>query len=189
MKAAARKSSSRLVFEADATLFLYHFAFGFKILFRNIQATHAVGFEPQHPFQIIAGEGFEKIGGVVGGFSVVESAHGFDDAGKFFSRNVRRTLKHQVLEEVRETGAAGQFVFGTYVIPDLEIDYRHGMIFEENYLQPVGEGADRVIHFGGHDIRRFLLGSGGSVGQCSDDGQAQDGHAASETMGHSHQLP
>ncbi len=59
----------------------------------------------------------------------------------------------------------GQFVLRPYVIPDLEVDDRHGVIFEENYLQAVGQGVDRVIHFGRHDVRRFLLGGGGLIEQ------------------------
>src|SRR3984957_12449634 len=122
-----------LVFDPDATFFFYDFALGFEIFFGNVEAAHAVRFEPQNSFQVIAGESFEKIRGVVSGFRIVEPADGFDDSRMFFSRNMRRALEHQVLEEVRETGAAGQFVFGSHVIPNLEVDDRNGVIFEENY--------------------------------------------------------
>ena len=149
-----------LVFDPDATFFFYDFALGFEIFFGNVEAAHAVRFEPQNSFQVIAGESFEKIRGVVSGFRIVEPADGFDDSGMFFSRNMRRALEHQVLEEVGETGAARQFVFGSDVIPNLEVDDRNGVIFEENYLQPVGEGMDGEFHFGRHDVRRFLLGGG-----------------------------
>jgi len=42
-----------------------------------------------------------------------------------------------VFEEVRETGVAREFVLAADVVPDLEIDHRHFVVFEQNDLQAV----------------------------------------------------
>src|ERR1700721_3563667 len=76
-----------LIFYSDTALFLNHFSFGFEILVGDIEAAHAVGFEPQNTLEIIARESFVEIRAVVGGFGVVEAAYGFDDAGMFLARN------------------------------------------------------------------------------------------------------
>ncbi|MNC93966.1 hypothetical protein D3C83_107080 [compost metagenome] len=47
----------------------------------------------------------------------------------FLGLYVGGALEHQVFEEMRETGAAGFFVFGADVEPDLYVDHRRGMVF------------------------------------------------------------
>ena len=150
-----------LIFDTDAALFLDDLTLGFKIFLGDVEAAHAVGFEPQDSFEIVAGEGLVEIGGVVAGFSVVETADGFNDAGMLFSGDVRGTLEHQMLEEMGEAGMAGLFVFRADVIPDLKIDDWDGVIFEKDDLQAIGQGVHGVGEFRRHDVRGFLLRAAG----------------------------
>jgi hypothetical protein len=50
-----------------------------------------------------------------------------------------------VLEQVRETGASGTFVLRADVIPDLGVNDRRGVIFQEDDLHAVGQGRHRVV--------------------------------------------
>ncbi len=142
-----------LIIHAHAPLFFDHLPLGFEIRLVHVEAAHAVGFEPQHALEIIAGEGFEELRGVVFRFGVVVSADGFDDARMFVRPHVRRAFEHQVLEEVREARVAGQLVFSADVIPNLKVNHRHGVIFEQNHVQTVRK---RVL--GEFELRRTYLG-------------------------------
>ena len=93
----------RHIVEAVAALFFHHFALGFEIV----------------TFQIVAGEGLPKHGHVRVGGSVVESAHGFDDAGMLLGWDVRRALEHEMFKKVREARSSRPLVLRAYVIPDL----------------------------------------------------------------------
>ena len=51
--------------------------------------------------------------------------------------DVLRSLKHHVLEQVREARAAGRLVRRPDVIPDVDADERHTVIFRQDHLEPV----------------------------------------------------
>ena len=91
------------------------------------------------------------------GFGVVESADGFDDPGMFLGGNVRRAFEHQVLEQVREAGAPGPLVFPAHVIPDLQVDDGHLVVFQQNHLQPVSQGMRSVVQLGRADLLGIFL--------------------------------
>ena len=48
-----------------------------------------------------------------------------------------RALEHQMLEEMRETGMAGQFVLRPDVIPNLQGNDWVGVFFEQHHLEPI----------------------------------------------------
>src|ERR1700723_829865 len=148
-----------LVLDAHAALFFHHFALGLKIFLADVEAAHAVRLEPQDALEIIAGKSFEEIGGVVGGFGVVESAYGFDNARLLLGWNVGRAFEHQVLKQVREASASGALVFPADVIPDLQVDDGDFVVFEQNYLQAVRERVRGVVDLGGADLRAVFFGS------------------------------
>jgi hypothetical protein len=60
---------------------------------------------------------------------------------------VRGAFEHEVLEEVSEPCVARLFIFGADVIPNLEIDHRDAVVFQENYLQTVAERLRGEIEF------------------------------------------
>ena len=70
----------RAVLHAQAAFFLDHFALRLEIGLVHVEAAHPVGFEPDHAFEEVAGEGFPVHGDVVVGIRVVKPAHRFDDA-------------------------------------------------------------------------------------------------------------
>ena len=92
----------RLVFDAQAPLFLHDFALGSEISLVDIEAAHAVGFEPEDGFKPVARKSLEEVRRVIVCFGVIISAHGFDDARMLVRANVRRTLEHEMFEKMRE---------------------------------------------------------------------------------------
>src|SRR5271170_1679337 len=62
-----------------------------------------------------------------------------------------------MLEEMRETRVARALVFSADVIPDLEIDHRDLVIFEQDHLKTVGERVSREIEFRRTSGGRLIL--------------------------------
>ena len=147
----------RLIVHPHAPLFLHHFALGLEIRFVHIEAAHAIGFEPEDTLEIIAGKGLEEIRVVVVGAGIVESAESFDDPGMLFRSHVRRAFEHQVLEEMRESSAAGALVFRPHVIPHLKVDHRNGVVFEQNHLQPIRQSVRGEMELWRANRFRFFL--------------------------------
>ena len=52
-------------------------------------------------------------------------------------RRVLRALEHQVLEQVREAGAAGHLVGGPDVVPEVHRDDRQPVIGADDHFEPV----------------------------------------------------
>jgi hypothetical protein len=68
---------------------------------------------------------------------------------------------------------AGQLVFSTDVIPDLQVDNRHFVVFEKNHLQAIRKRMRRELHLRRENLRLLFLGSEGL------------GEQRRETRGHS----
>ncbi len=84
------------------------------------QIAHAVGFEPQSEFQLVRGKRLEIIGAVeIGGAVDVGGARRFQILDVIIAGNVLGALEHHVLEQVRESCAAREFVRRADVIPDV----------------------------------------------------------------------
>ena len=65
-------------------------------------------------------------------------------------RDVRRPLEHQVLEEMGKSGAAGHFVAGTDLDPQVDRHRRDRPVRRHDDPQPIGQGpfGDRVVDIG-----------------------------------------
>ena len=62
--------------------------------------------------------------------------------GVRFGLDVLRALEHQVLEEVREAGAARLLVLRADVIPELQVHDRRRVILRQHHRQAVGQRRD-----------------------------------------------
>ena len=72
-------------------------------------------------------------------------AGGFEQRVELAFLDVRGSLEHEVLEEVREPGAARLLARRADVIPDVHRRERHGVVLVQDHVQPVrqrelGEG-------------------------------------------------
>jgi hypothetical protein len=85
-----------------------------------------------------------------------------------------------MLKEMRETGVAGLLVFRANVIPDLQIDYGSGVVFEQNHLQAISKRVRGEVKLRGPDLFRFVLFllRGQRCCQCRDE-QHSDSEATS----------
>ena len=99
-----------------------------------------VGFEPEHQWKRGDRARFVVVGAVGVGGTVVVGARGLEEAIELRIRRVLRAHKHQVLEEVREAGAADLFVAGTDVVPNVGGDDGDAVVLVHNNRQAVGEG-------------------------------------------------
>ncbi len=118
-----------------------HIALSLEPLLRKggQQISHAVGFHPERQVDRALGNNFPVIGAVGVRGSVEECARLLQR--REVSRIVvLRSFEHQVLEEMRKTGAARTLVLGPDVIPDVEGDDRDVVILMNDDVEPVGKG-------------------------------------------------
>ena len=122
------------VVHALSALVLHRVALHLELLLghRVQQKAHAVGFQPKHLFQLIAGNGLEVVGAIgVGG--AVQGAAGFrDDLEVLLVADVGGTLEHHVLEEMREAGFADLLASGADVIGDIHVHQRVRTVFVQD---------------------------------------------------------
>ena len=71
-----------------------------------------------------------------------------------FALVVLRALEHQVLEQVREAGAAGRLVLAADVVPDVDRDDRRLAVGVHDHAQAVGQGELLVRDVDGGGLRR-----------------------------------
>src|ERR1700741_1203698 len=62
-----------------------------------------------------------------------------------------------MLEEMCESGVAGALVFRADVIPDLQVDYRSGVVFEQDHLQAIAKGVCGEVKLWRPNLFRFVL--------------------------------
>ena len=128
-----------LILDAHPPLFLHYFALAHERVLLDPQRGHAIGLHPQHEREELRRHRLPEHGGVFVGVGVGLSAHGRDDRGVLLGLDVLRALEHQVLEEVRESRAAGLLVLGPDVKPQLHVDDRRRAILVEDHRQAVGQ--------------------------------------------------
>jgi hypothetical protein len=109
---------------------LHHAALDVQLLGRDLreQPPHPVAVEPQHQRQGVGRAGLVVVGAVLGGGPVVVGARGLEEPVEVARRYVLRAHEHDVLEQVREAGAAGALVPRPDVVPDVDRDDRHGTV-------------------------------------------------------------
>ena len=99
---------------------------------RAEQMAHAIGFHPQRHVERGRRHGLEVIGAVEPGRAVLIGRAGELERTEEFVLVVFRTLEHQVLEQMRETGLARRLVRRADVIPDADRDDRRLVIFADD---------------------------------------------------------
>ena len=150
----------RLVVDAHPPLFLHDVALVRERVLIDAQRGHPIGLEPEHERQILRRHRFPEDGLVVGRIGVALAPDGRNHRRVRFRLHVFRPFEHQMLEEVREPGAARLLVLRADVIPKLQMDDRRRMILRKHERQPVGKSRDLVLQFGRTNGRRRGLRDG-----------------------------
>ena len=102
------------------------------------QKSHPIGFHPQREFERVRRHHLPVVGPVGIGRSVQRRA-GALQGRKIPAVVMLRSFEHQMLEQMREPGVTGRFVFGTDVVPEIHRDDRTGPIFVQQHVQAVGQ--------------------------------------------------
>ena len=100
------EAAVRLVVDAHPPLFFDHLALAHERLVVDAERRHAVGFEPEHERQILRRRRLPERRLVLGRERVALSADRRNHRRVAFRLDVLRALEHQVLEQMREAGAA-----------------------------------------------------------------------------------
>ena len=108
-----RRPPVRLVVDAQAAFFLHRLALVVDVLLRDRRRPHAIGLEKQHHVELVRRHLLEVDRVILVGLPVVVAAVVLDEAGELAVGDVLRALEHQVLEQVREAGAALAARFAT----------------------------------------------------------------------------
>jgi hypothetical protein len=141
------------------------------------EETHAIAFEPESEFELVAGDGFEVVGAVeVGGSVDVGCSGSFEVLEVCFFADVLGTFKHHVLEEMGEAGAAGALVERADVVPEVDGYEGQAMVFVSEDDEAVGQGEFFVLELG--DLEG--LGRGEIVGSTGDGGEGEAGEKSGE---------
>ena len=104
---------------------------------RRQQRAHAVRLQPERQLQLVRGHGLEVVGALEARRPVERPASALDQLEVAVSLDLRRTLKHQVLEEVSQASAALDLVPRADVIPEADRRDRIQVILGEHEAQAV----------------------------------------------------
>ena len=108
----------------------HHVARGVNVRFGDVERAEPVGFGPQQRLEIIRRDDLVVVGDVVGRKRVVHPADVLGQPVDRLGRGVARPLEHQVLEEVRESGAAGRIVFAADAVPHVDRDRGNAVVLD-----------------------------------------------------------
>ena len=136
-----RRHAVRPVLVALSALVLHDVALAVDALRRHRveKVAHAIRLEEQRQFQRVGGHVDDVIRPIVRGRSVVVTARAFEQEIELPFGHVLRSFEHQVLEQVRETGAPGLLVRRSDVVPEVDRHHRDARIAMQDHIQPVGE--------------------------------------------------
>jgi len=152
----------RIVGHPQVVFLEYDIALGQDILVLEDKAGHAVGLEFHHLRQLVAWHALE-IAGVVGRCERVLAAADLEyGLGKFAGRMLRRSLEHEVFEEVGKSRFARRLVGGPDLVPDHLGHHRRAVILNHQDLQAVGK---RERGRGGGRERGLGVGAGRREGE------------------------
>ena len=162
-------------------LVLYHAALPVEQLLGDgtEEVAHAVRFHPQRQVERGGRHVLEIVGAVEAGGAV--DAGGADqlEGLEILARVVLGAREHQVLEQVREAGAALGLILGADVVPEIHGDDRRLAIGVHDHPEPVVE-------------REFLEGDvdgvAGARGERQGDGQGEGGEQPGEPVFHGNTL-
>ena len=141
------QASVRLIVDAHPALFLHDLALALERVLVDPQRRHAVGFHPQHQRQVVRRHRFPEHRLVVGRVGVALAADRRQHRCVRFGLDVLGALEHQVLEEMREPGAARLLVLRPDVIHDLQVHDRRRVVLRQHYREPVRQRRDLVLQF------------------------------------------
>ena len=136
-----RRHAVGAVLVALTPLVLHHVALPVDALGRHRveQVGHAIRLEEERQLQRVRRHVDDVVGAVVGRRAVVVAAGRLEQRVELAFLHVLRALEHQVLEEVREAGAAGPLVGRAHVIPDVDGHDGHAGVAVQDHVEPVGE--------------------------------------------------
>ena len=106
---------------------------------RAQQRRHPIGLEPERQFELVARDGLEVVGAIQEGGPIHRAAGPLDKRHVLGLGHVARTLEHDVLEEVREAGLAGDLVLGADVVPDVDRGDGRQVILRDDQAEAVGQ--------------------------------------------------
>ena len=133
------KLGAGVIVHARGPLFQNDLKLGLYLILAQFEIGHAVGFKLHHCLEMLLGDALEISGVVLCGEGVFLAAHGRDDLGEFPVRVRRRSLEHQVLEEMGNAGLARFLIRRADLVPDHMGDDRGAMIGDNHDLQAIGE--------------------------------------------------
>ena len=134
------QQGARLVFGAQAALFLDHFQLFFELTVRPLVMGKAVGLQLHHFFQPRGGNLLVKAGVILAGKGILAPAQGRDPARERTGRHGRCTFEHHVLQHMRHTGGAVHLVHGTHPHPQHVDGSGRASIGFDDDGQAIGQG-------------------------------------------------
>ena len=122
-------------------LVLHDFALVVELLLRDpgLEEPHAVGLQPQAEIEFVRGQGLEVVRAVEPRRAVERAAGILHELEVLLLRHVLGSLEEEMLEEVREAGAAGALVLRSHMVHDVNGDEGSGRIGLQDHSQPVVE--------------------------------------------------
>ena len=153
-----------LVVVRPAALVLDHLALVVELLLgdRREEARQPIRLEPDGQLQLVAGEGLEVVRPIEPGARIARAAGRLDEREMLSLGHVRRSLEHQVLEQMREAGAPRLLVLGAHVVPQVHRHDRGPVVAREDHAQAVGQGValDRDMGHESGFLWRLVAGVG-----------------------------
>ena len=162
-----REAAVRAVEDVDADLVLHDRDLVVEVLLRHRDAAHAVGLEEQRQLGRRARHDLVVVR-VVDVRRAVQRAAAALHVGEVLGLpEARRALEHQVLEQVREAGAALRLAAHADVVVDGDRHDRAAAVGAEHHAQAVveGEALDGVAGASGRLPRRTGPAGGGAAGR------------------------
>ena len=126
-----------LIEHVDANLFADHVLLVLQRLRRDLQRPHAVRLEPHRQLERVGRHHLEVVGVIEPRRSVQRAAVLVDDADVLELGDVLGSLKHQVLEQVREAGAAFRLDAEADAVHQLDHHDRRRVVFADHHPQAV----------------------------------------------------
>src|SRR5688572_17288239 len=93
------------------------------------QKTHAVGFQPNHFFQLVAGHRLKIIGAVAVGRAIEGTTAFRYNFEMLFITNMVAALEHHMFKKMGEAGLADFFPCRTYMVSNIHMCNRVAMVF------------------------------------------------------------
>jgi hypothetical protein len=87
------------------------------------------------------------VGAIVLRRAVVVAAGRLEQAVELARHDMAGSHEHEMFEQVGEPGPAGPLAAGADVVPHVDGDHRHAVIFVQDHVQPVRQRELRVRHF------------------------------------------